>query len=213
MENKFHHEEIFRGENLTKKLSDKHITVCGCGAIGSNLVESLARQGFSRIRTIDMDRVETHNLGTQIFEDADKGAKKVAACRNRVFKAVGIEIESEDKELTGANIKKFLKGSDLVIDAFDNTKSRQLLQDHCRSQKIACLHAGMVANYGEVVWNDKYSVPQDGGEDVCDYPLARNLVTMVVSVACEEIVDFCLSDSPRFGNWAITLGDMQIRPY
>ncbi len=210
---KFHHEEIYRGADLIKKLGNVHITVCGCGAIGSNLIESLARQGFSKIRTIDMDRIETHNLSTQIFEEGDRGAMKVTACRNLIFKAVGLEIETFDKELTASNIKKFLKGTDLVIDAFDNSAGRQLLQDYCRGQAIQLLHGGLATDYGEIVWDGLYHVPKDADGDVCDYPLARNLVTMVVSIMCEEIVDFCLSEKPRFKNWAITLKDMKIGVY
>ena len=212
---KFHHEEIYRGADLVKKLGAIHITVCGCGALGSNLIESLARQGFSKIRTIDMDRVETHNLGTQIFEQGDCGAMKVAACRNLIFKAVGLEIETFDKELTGANIKKFLKGTDFVVDAFDNSASRKLLYDYCKEQKITCLHCGMADDgvYGEVIWNDKYRIPKDTEGDVCDYPLARNLVCLVTCVAAEEIIDFCLSSKPRLTNWSITLKDLAVRPF
>ena len=133
---KYHHEEIYRGADLVKKLGEKHITVCGCGAIGSNLVENLARQGFTKLRVIDFDRVETHNLNTQIFEEADRGAMKVAACQKRIFKSVGVEIETEDKELKAANIKKFLKGTDLVVDAFDNSASRRLLFDYSNENKL-----------------------------------------------------------------------------
>jgi molybdopterin/thiamine biosynthesis adenylyltransferase len=210
----FHHEEIYRGKDLVKKLGAKFIVVCGDGAIGSNLVETLARQGFSRIRVIDFDRVDLHNINTQTFEVADVGALKVAATRNRVFRAVGWEIETVSKKLEVKNAKKFLKGADLVVDGFDNFESRQLVQDHCRAQKIPCLHAGLNADYGEVVWDDIYTVPKATVEgDVCDYPLARNLAVMVVSMAAEEIVDFCLADKPRQLSWKITLKDLHIGPY
>lgn len=173
----------------------------------------LVRQGFSKIKAIDMDRVDTHNLNTQTFEEADIGKLKVAACQNRAFRSVGVEIETISQELTGDNVKKVLKGADLVIDAFDNTKSRQLVQNHCRTEKLVCLHAGLSADYGEVVWDEFYCVPQDGGKDICDYPLARNLVMLVVAITCEEIVDFCLEKKPRRKNWGITLKDLAIRPY
>jgi molybdopterin/thiamine biosynthesis adenylyltransferase len=210
---KFHHEEIHRGKDLVLKLARKHITVCGCGAIGSNLVENLVRQGFTKIRVIDMDRVETHNLNTQIFEESDRGAMKVAACQRKVFKAVGTEIETEDKELKSANIKKFLKGTDLVIDAFDNSASRKLLYDYGKENKIPVLHVGLEASYCEVVWNDAYTVPQDVEGDVCDYPLTRNIVMASVMMASEEILDFCLADKPRMKNWCFTLNDMKIGQY
>jgi tRNA A37 threonylcarbamoyladenosine dehydratase len=213
MRTKFHHEEIYRGKDLVKKLSAFQLTVCGCGAIGSNLIESLARQSFSQIRAIDMDRVEQHNLNTQIFEESDVGALKVNAVQKRVFRAVSVEIEAISKELKGGNAKKLLKGSDLVIDGFDNSKSRQLVQDECRARGIPCLHAGLHADYGEVAWDEVYTVPQDNEADVCDYPLARNLILLTISMAAEEIVDFCLAKKPRRQNWSITLKDLKIGAY
>jgi molybdopterin/thiamine biosynthesis adenylyltransferase len=209
---KFHHEEILRGKDLTKKLG-KLVTVCGCGAIGSNLLENLARQGFSNLRVVDMDRVETHNINTQTFTEKDIGAYKGAAVQRHVFDAVGVEIQVFGKELTASTAKKFLKGSDLVVDGFDNTKSRQLVRDFCQKQNIPCLHVGLHAEYSEVVWDERYTVPQDNDEDVCDYPLARNLIMLTVGMASEEIVDFFLAKKPRRRNWSLTLKDLKIGPY
>jgi molybdopterin/thiamine biosynthesis adenylyltransferase len=208
----FHHEEILRGEGLRERLA-KHVTVCGVGALGSNLVDSMIRQGFTKIRVIDMDRVETHNIGTQTFEEADIGQLKAASVQNKAFRTASIEIEAESKELKKGNIKKLFKGTDLVIDCFDNSASRQMVQDYCREKGLECLHAGMEGEYGEVAWDATYKVPDDGGEDNCDYPLARNLVMFIVAMTCEEIVDFCLESSPRQGSWSFTLKDMAVRSY
>ena len=35
-----------------------------------------------------------------------------------------------------------------------------------------------------VIWNECYRVPSPSSDDVCDYPLARNLVMLTVAVAC-----------------------------
>jgi molybdopterin/thiamine biosynthesis adenylyltransferase len=210
---KFHHEEIYRGADLIKRLGARSIVVCGDGAIGSNLMDTLARQGFSRLRVIDMDRVETHNINTQVFEESDVGALKVSATQNRIFRTVGIEVDTVSKRLEAKNVKKLLKGADLVVDGFDNFESRQLLQEHCRAQKIPCLHAGLNTDYGEVVWDEIYMVPKATDGDICDYPLARNLALFVVSIAAEEIIDFCLADEPRRQSWRITLKDLKIGAY
>ena len=209
---KFHHEEIYRGADLVKKLAAHRITVCGAGTLGSNLVDTLTRQGFPNIRVIDMDRVDLHNINTQVYGEKDVGALKVQALRNRVFANVGTEIEIDQKKMEAGNVKKQLKDSTLVIDAFDNTAARQLVQDECRARKMPCLHAGLFEDYGEVIWDEKYRVPKDGQGDVCDYPLARNLAMLVVSITAEEVVDFCLAKKPRLGNWSVTLKDLAIRP-
>ncbi len=186
--------------------------MCGAGALGSNLIDSLARQGFSNIKVIDMDRVDMHNINTQVYVEKDVGALKVQALRNRIFAAVGTEIEIFDKELTKDNAKKVLKDSTLVIDCFDNTPSRQLVQDECRARKLPCLHAGLYEDMGEVVWDERYTVPKQQAEgDVCDYPLARNIAMLVCVVTAEEVLDFCLAKKPRKHSWSITLKDLAVR--
>jgi len=216
MENKFAHEESYRGKNLVDRLSEKLIVICGVGALGSNLADLLVRQGFSNLRVIDMDRVEDHNINTQLFGDRDVGDLKVAATMNRIFEDTGVEIDTNNKKLTEKTVKSMLKGADLVIDVFDNTESRRILHEYCKDNDISCIHGGMFEDYGEVAWNDNYSVPPDPPEDavdVCDYPLTRNLVMFVITILAEEVVNFCLEKKPRFKSWAITLKDMKIGSY
>lgn len=208
---KFHHEEIYRGKDFLPKIQKCSITICGAGALGSNLVDTLTRQGFSNLKIIDKDRVEVHNVNTQTYSEGDVGALKSDALKNQVFRNVRTEIQSVAKELTEGNAKTLLKGSNLVIDAFDNTASRQLIQDECRARKIACLHAGLFEDYGEVIWDQRYRVPKDSAGDVCDYPLARNLVSIVVAITAEEILDFCLAKTPRQFDWTVTLKDLAVR--
>ncbi|MCK9458651.1 MAG: ThiF family adenylyltransferase [Proteobacteria bacterium] len=207
--NKFHHEEIYRGKDYAKKLQGL-ITICGVGALGSNLLDNLSRQGFANLRGIDKDRVDTHNLNTQFWNERDVGALKVAAAKQKVFGNIGVEIDTVDKELTAATVDKMLRGSALVLDCFDNNAARQIVQTHCRAKKIPCLHTGLFEDYGEVVWDDRYKVPKDSGGDVCDYPLARNIIMLTVAAASEEILDFFLASSPRHQSWSITLRDLHI---
>ena len=210
-ENKFHHEEIYRGKDYPKKLTGL-VTVCGAGALGSNLIDSLTRQGFSKIRVIDMDRVETHNIGTQVWSLRDCGAMKVAALKTKVFQSTELELDTVDKEMTAANVKQLLKGSVLAVDCFDNHKSRKILQDYCRSVKIPLFHLGLQGDFGECIYDEFYKVPGDPSEgDICDYPLARNIILLTVIVGAEEILDHFLSPKPRHKNWSITLKDLSIR--
>jgi molybdopterin/thiamine biosynthesis adenylyltransferase len=210
MTSKFHHEEIYRGSLVA--LSKPLIVVCGAGALGSNFVDNITRQGFTRIRVIDLDRVELQNINTQVYGETDIGALKVGALKNRVFRNVSVELETIDKELTASTADKFLKGADLVVDCFDNSKSRRIVQDTCRAKKIRCLHIGLFESMAETVFDEHYKVPADQVEgDVCDYPLARNIAMLAVIVATEEILDLYLSKKPRLKNWSITLKDLKIQ--
>jgi molybdopterin/thiamine biosynthesis adenylyltransferase len=115
------------------------------------------------------------------------------------------------KTLDAQNVAKLLKGSELVIDCFDNSRSRLAIQEACRELGVPCLHAGLADGYGEVIWNEWYRVPSSSQDDVCDYPLARNLVTLAVSVTAESVLRFLIDRTKE--NWSITLRDLSIRPY
>jgi molybdopterin/thiamine biosynthesis adenylyltransferase len=210
MAGKFHHEQIYRGAAAVARLADVRVTLCGTGALGSHLADNLARQGFRRLRVIDRDHVEEHNVGTQIYNEADVGAWKAEVLRHRLFRAAGVEIEPIVKELSERNARTLLKESDLVVDTFDNSASRRLVQEQCRALRLPCLHVGLFADYAEVVWDELYRVPEDGQDDVCDYPLARNLVLLAVAVAAETILRFVLEGARL--NWSATLRDFAVRP-
>ncbi len=210
MADKFHHEAIYRGAEQLAKLASQRLTICGAGALGSQMADNLARQGFRHLRVVDRDRVEEHNVSTQLYGESDVGVWKVEALRQRVFRATGIEIEALRKELSDRTARSLLQDGGLVIDAFDNSASRRLVQEHCRALQLPCLHVGLYADYGEVIWDERYRVPQDVAGDVCDYPLARNLVLLVVAVASEAVVRFALEGAGQ--NCSVTLRDFAVRP-
>jgi molybdopterin/thiamine biosynthesis adenylyltransferase len=210
MPGKFHHEQIYRGPDALALLAATRITLCGAGALGSHLADNLVRQGFGPLRVIDRDRVEEHNVSTQLYGESEVGAWKVEALRNRLFRAASVEVEAVNKELTEQNARSLLKDAGLVIDTFDNSTSRRLVQKTCRTLELPCLHVGLFVDYAEVIWDGSYHVPADVAGDVCDYPLARNLVLLAVAVASETLVRFIL-DRER-GNWSLTLRDFTVRP-
>jgi molybdopterin/thiamine biosynthesis adenylyltransferase len=210
MAGKFHREELYRGADSLARLAATRLTLCGAGALGSHLADNLVRQGFGPLRVIDRDRVEEHNVSTQLYGESDVGAWKVEVLRNRLFRAAGVEVEAITKELTERNARSLLKGGGLVIDTFDNSASRRLVQEQCKQQGLTCLHVGLFADYCEVIWDEGYRVPADAAGDVCDYPLARNLVLLAVALASETLVRFVLEGTRT--NWSATLRDFTVRP-
>jgi molybdopterin-synthase adenylyltransferase len=210
MPGRLHHEQLYRGAADVERLAAARVTVCGAGALGSHLADTLARQGVRRLRVIDRDRVEEHNVSTQLYGESDVGGAKVEVLRSLLFRATGIEIDAVRKDLDDRNARKLLRDADIILDTFDNSASRRLVRDHCRETGTACLHVGLFADYGEVIWNDHYRVPNDANGDVCDYPLARNLVMLTVAVAAGTLVRSILDEDHR--NWSITLRDFAVRP-
>lgn len=210
MDDLYLHEGIYRGKEALQKLGQCTVTVCGAGALGSLLVDNLARQGLRQLSAVDDDRVELHNIGTQLFRQDDVGAFKVDVLRGHCFRAAGIEIGTFNKRLTEGTVHKFLRGAELVVDTFDNSASRGIVSEYCRQNGLPCLHLGMNADYGEVHWNETYRVPQDVvAGNVCEYPLARNLILLTIAAGSEAILRYILEG--RKENYSITLKDLCIQ--
>lgn len=207
----FFHEQRYRTSEVMAQISDFAVTICGAGALGANIAESLARSGFGKLKVIDRDRIEERNLSTQPYYRSDIGAFKAKMLANSLYRALGVNTDAQSKELTSANAAQLLNRTSLVIDTFDNSVARQAVKDYCETAKLPCLHVGLGGDYGEVIWNELYRVPSPTNDDVCDYPLARNLVTLTVAVACEVMITFVATQQRQ--NFTITLGDLAIKPF
>ena len=207
----FHHEQLYRRPEVMQQIRELPVTVCGAGALGSNLTENLARQGFARLRVIDRDRVEERNLSTQPWYRSDVGAPKAKLLAHALYRALGVKLDARPEELTAANAGKLLDGSAVVLDTFDNSGSRRIVKEHCAAASLPCLHVGLAGDYAEAIWDDAYRVPSPANDDVCDYPLARNLVMLAVAVVSETLVRFAATGERR--SHTITLGDFAVRPF
>lgn len=102
------------------RLSKEFVSVLGCGGIGSFVIFGLSRIGCPMV-IYDMDMIETHNLGGQLFGTVDIGAYKTAAIADQCLKLSGhsqIYTFGEFTERDGC--------TDVMIAAFDNMKARKL---------------------------------------------------------------------------------------
>ena len=205
------HEIEYRSSSAFKKMQNTKICICGAGALGSNLANNLLRQGVDNVTIIDMDRVEAKNIATQIYTYRDVGQKKANALKSLMHQATKKVVNAVDTELKQTNASKLLKGHSLIIDVFDNWPSRKLVKNASDKLKIPCVHAGMSDDgFAEIKWNDRYNIPEKEVEqdDVCDYPLAANLVQITSSILAEIIVQFITTGKQL--NREITLKDIGI---
>lgn len=205
------HEIAFRGKEIFVQRAKSRIVICGAGALGSNAMNILARQGFTNLAVIDKDKVEAHNTANQLFGKSDVGAAKVRACANKMVREVGVKIEPVQKELIESNAKKLFKNAALVVDTFDNFESRKAVKKTTEALNIACVHAGMSDDgFSEIKWDSCYKIPEVEVEqdDVCEYPLAVNLVHFTVCLLVETIVKYV--DENKRINIDFTLNDLKV---
>src|SRR5947208_16347913 len=69
-----------------RKLLASRALVVGCGALGSVIANTLARPGIGKLRIVDRDFLELHNLQRHVRydeEDVATGRPKAIAGKNR----------------------------------------------------------------------------------------------------------------------------------
>ena len=57
------------GEAGQQRLVQSSVLLCGCGALGSVLANTLVRAGVGRLRLVDRDFLELNNLQRQVLYD------------------------------------------------------------------------------------------------------------------------------------------------
>src|SRR3954449_10865759 len=96
------------GEDGQQRLRDSHVTLVGCGALGTVLANALVRAGVGHLRLIDRDFIETNNLQRQIlFDEADVAAnlpKAEAAARKLRLINSGVPVEPVVTDVDRTNI-------------------------------------------------------------------------------------------------------------
>lgn len=207
----FLHEQRYRDLGAA---ADRLVTICGAGALGANLAESLARMGLRRLRVIDRDRVAAHNLSTQPWAQQDIGAAKARVLAASLYRAVGARVDARVIELAARNAAELLAESSLVVDAFDNLPSRRAVAEAAAQAGAACVHIALApgGDYGCGLWDGDYALDVEpgavGAADTCDYPLTRPLALLVSAAAAEVCVDYLLSNARR--GFELTLRDLRL---
>lgn len=185
------------------------ITILGAGTLGGALAENLARMGFENVHVVDFDVVEKKNLKNQPYFSNQLGAPKVKALAENLYRASGARIRGINKKVTAGNVAVIIKNADVIIDAFDNSESRQVVKDAVEKAGIACLHIGISADgYGEAVWNGEYRVPSHSTGDPCAVPANRSLSLMVTAMATRALQDFMEKGAKT--NRAVTIKDLSV---
>ena len=140
------------GEKGQKKLGNSSIAIIGCGALGTVIATILVRAGIGRIKIIDRDFIEYHNLQRQVLFDEDdinNQLPKAVAAEKHVRKVnSAIEIQGVVADVNYSNIEKLVSGVDLILDGLDNRETRFLINDVSLKHKIPWVYGGAISSYG-----------------------------------------------------------------
>ena len=140
------------GKKGQEKLGNSSVVIIGCGALGTIIATTLVRAGVGKVRIIDRDFIEYHNLQRQVIFDEDdikdQLPKAIAAERHLKRVNSSVKIEGIVADVNYTNIEKFIRNTDLVLDGLDNFETRFLINDASLKHGIPWVYGGAISSLG-----------------------------------------------------------------
>lgn len=125
-------------EDGINKLNQAKIMICGCGGVGSNVAEALARSGVGHLVLVDFDKIDITNLNRQLMTNKENiGKSKVLELAKHLELISDCEIETRECFID-ANFK-LDADLDYVVDCIDVLTSKFELVKMCHEAKIPVL--------------------------------------------------------------------------
>jgi molybdopterin/thiamine biosynthesis adenylyltransferase len=181
------------GPEGQRRLGGSFAVVVGCGALGTVIASSLVRAGVGRVRVIDRDFIEYHNLQRQLLfteQDIEGNLPKATAAERHLREAnSAVEVEGVVADFSRTNAEKLVEGADVIVDGLDNFETRFLINDVALKSGIPWVYggavgsSGMTANFlpgGRPCFRCMVSSPPTGGTLTCDTAGVVNAIPWII---------------------------------
>jgi molybdopterin-synthase adenylyltransferase len=143
------------GEDGQRQLATSRVLVCGCGALGSVISETLVRAGVGFVRIVDRDFLELNNLQRQVLYDeqdvADALPKAIAAANKLRRINSEIDIEPVVADVSHCNIAQLADDVDVIVDGTDNFATRFLVNDYTVKHGKPWIYGGSIGAEGQTM--------------------------------------------------------------
>ncbi len=176
------------------------IVICGVGALGSTAAW-FCRNLDVELAFVDFDRVESKNLMAQAFVKASIGKNKAEALKAQLLTFFGTKCEAFGVRLESTNVEALCGRADLVVDAFDNQKSRLVLSEHARKSNKALVHAALSGDgkFGIVRWDERFvpDAEDHAGQATCEGGEHLPMIGALGSALARVVQDFAKDGTKR----------------
>lgn len=143
------------GEDGQRRLLASTATLCGCGALGTVLANTLVRAGVGRVRIVDRDFVETNNLQRQVLfdeKDVEENLPKAeAAARKLAVVNSSVRIEPVVAHIDRTNVLTLVQDADVILDGSDNFEVRYLINDVAVKLGKPWVYGGCIGSHGQTM--------------------------------------------------------------
>lgn len=191
------------GEAGQRRLAGARALICGLGALGSVIANTLARAGVGRLRIVDRDFLELNNLQRQVLydeSDVEAGLPKAIAAAEKLRRINStIEIEPIVADVDHRNIRELIRDVDVMVDGTDNFEIRFLLNDASLKFGVPWIYGGCLGAEGQtmtVLPGETACLrclmreaPPPGTTDSCDTAgILGPIINVIASIeACEAL--------------------------
>ena len=138
-----------------QRIRAARVLLCGCGALGTVLADTLVRAGVGFLRIVDRDFVDLTNLQRQVLFDeqdvADHLPKSIIAAKKLARINSQVTLDPHVADIDWRNIRGFAQDVDLILDGTDNFEIRFLINDLSLELGIPWVYAGCVGSHGQTM--------------------------------------------------------------
>ena len=198
------------GPQGQRKLGASFAVVVGCGALGTIISSALVRAGVGRVRVIDRDFIEYHNLQRQVLfteRDIEQNLPKATAAEQHLREAnSAVEVEGVVADFSRTNAQSLVDGADVIIDGLDNFETRFLINDVALKHGIPWVYGGAIGSSGMTAtflpggrpcFRCLVNSPPAGGTLTCDTAGVVNAVPWIIgSLQAAEALKIILGTAP-----------------
>ena len=151
------HRDIITQEEQTK-LKRSTIAIAGL-SVGLNILLSFVRFGIGRTYNIaDVDVVSLSNVNRALYTLHDLGKPKCDVARDRIHELDPfLPVHAWENGVTESTLSSFLRGSNLIIDAFDRFDMKLALRKEAKKRKIPVI-SGFDVEKGVLVITERYDI-------------------------------------------------------
>lgn len=194
----------FQGASWYGTVENLHVTVVGCGGIGSWTAFLVKRLNVKTITLFDNDSVEVNNLSGQLFKRIDAGETKVGALRSlcNEFSTNNTVIAAVHERFTNQSLTKVtICGLDNMesrltvfnrwAELYDNDPEALFIDGRLSAEafQIFVTQGGNRSSLAE--YRKKWLFPDsEGDQTVCSYKQTSFMASMIASFIVNILVNF-----------------------
>ncbi|MDD5016041.1 MAG: HesA/MoeB/ThiF family protein [Atribacterota bacterium] len=194
------------------ELLQSKVVIIGAGGLGGTVLELLTRMGVGKLIIADKDLIVDSNLNRQILSNETNLGQNKAEVAVRRVKEINssIEITGHSVFIDSDNVKKIIKGAEVVVDALDNLPARFILQKACRELNIPLVHGAIAGFNGqlttifpqdkglELIYGSDKDLPEHGSEVTLGAPTVTPVI--IASLEAQEVIKILLKRGKLFRN-------------